>query len=198
MQKIIDVPFYPQKWNHEKWQDNGFDNTNESKHWEPRSCGILSLKMAMDGLAMIHSRPLSASIGELIKQGVTQGAYTPGPGWIHKGLADLAKEYGYRAQNRGGITAKQLQVMIESDHLPIISIKWAFVMKKTLKERLLFWKKYGGHLALVVGVKTTGDNIDGLYVHHTSTTEGYNWVAKFIDLKTFEKAFTGRCIEISI
>lgn len=71
------------------------------------------------------------------------------------------------------------------------SIKWAFKPTKKFKERIFFWKRQGGHLALL-----TGYDQDGLYVHHTSTRAEYNWENKHISWKQFDDGFTGRGIVI--
>jgi D-alanine-D-alanine ligase-like ATP-grasp enzyme len=69
--------------------------------------------------------------------------------------------------------------------------------EKPLREKLLFWKKYGGHLATVVGYKGNDEKPEGLYVHHTSIKPEYNWHFRYITVEEFETGFTGRSIIIS-
>ena len=87
---------------------------------------------------------------------------------------------------RENISVTDLKQFLDNGALPIVSIKWAFKPTKTLKEKLLFWKKSGGHLALVVGYEEKG-----FYVNHTSITEGFNWENRLIPLDEFKKGFTG-------
>ncbi|MFH1405399.1 MAG: hypothetical protein ABIH21_04900, partial [Patescibacteria group bacterium] len=41
-------PFYSQKWDLDKWEMMGFESWDDARYWEKSSCGILSLKMAID------------------------------------------------------------------------------------------------------------------------------------------------------
>ena len=190
------VPFYPQKWDLSQWRDLGFESFEDAEYWERSSCGILCLKMAIDAFLQSKAKPLSPSISEYIKKGVTIGAYKNSTGWSHNGLAQLAKEFGFSGVNRENVSVAELCEALKQNFLPIISIKWAFENYKTLKEKILFWKKFGGHLALVVGFEEENGKLTGFYVHHTSLRPEYNWQYKFLPLQKFEQGFTGRCIMI--
>ena len=59
----------------------------------------------------------------------------------------------------------------------------------------MFWKKIGGHLALVVGYDSdSGDFI----VHHTSIRPEFNWENEHVSQNAFKKSFTGRGIVIKL
>jgi hypothetical protein len=190
------VPFYSQKWNLDDWQKLGFKSYEDAKYWEISSCGVLSLKMAIDGFLLEQGEPLSPSISEYIKKGVALGAYTDALGWSHSGLVRLAEAFGATAVARQNVTPDELREALKNNYLPIISIKWAFESTKSLKEKIFFWKKVGGHLALVVGFDEDEGGVNGFCVHHTSETEEYNWQYKFLPLDKFKQGFTGRCIMI--
>ena len=190
-----EVPFYSQKWDLSQWQKLGFESFEDAKYWEKSSCGILCLKMAIDGFLLAQAKTLSPSIAEYIKQGLEIGAYKDSVGWSHSGLARLAQVFGFSADSRE-LGVAELHEVLKQNFLPIVSIKWAFENHKTLKEKILFWKKFGGHLALVVGFESEGEILKGFYVHHTSLRSEYNWQAKFLPLEKFEQGFTGRCIVI--
>ena len=192
----MEVPFYPQKWDLSQWKNSGFESFEDAKYWEKSSCGILCLKMAIDEFLLAQAKPFSPLIAEYIKKGVGIGAYKDSVGWSHNGLARLAKEFGFSADNREGVSTAELRVVLKQKFLPIISIKWAFEDYRSLKEKILFWKKFGGHLALVVGFEEENGKLKGFYVHHTSLLPEYNWQYKFLPLKKFEQGFTGRCIFI--
>lgn len=192
----MEVPFYPQKWNLSEWQKLGFESFEDAKYWEKSSCGILCLKMAIDGFLSAQAKPLSPSIAEYIKKGVEIGAYKDSVGWSHNGLARLAKEFGFSADNREDVSVAELREALKQNFLSIISIKWAFEDYRSLKEKILFWKKFGGHLALAIGFEDEEGKLKGFYVHHTSLRPEYNWQAKFLPLEKFEQGFTGRCIMI--
>lgn len=191
----MDVPFYLQKWDLEKWEKLGFKSFEDAEYWERSACGILCLKMAIDAFLLDQTEPSSPSIDEYIRKGVEIGAYKDSTGWSHDGLVRLANEFGFSAVRRGNVGAADLREALEEGCLPIISIKWAFEGHRTLREKILFWKKVGGHLALVTGFGK-GKDPGGFYVHHTSIIPAYNWQNKFFPVEKFEKGFTGRCIFI--
>lgn len=188
-----EVPFYPQKWDLDRWQDLGFESFEDARYWEKSSCGTLCLKMAIDAFLSDQAEPSSFSIKEYIKKGVEIGAYEDSTGWSHDGLVRLANELGFSAIRRGNIGVAELREALGKGYLPIVSIKWAFEGRRTLKEKILFWKKVGGHLALVVGFKGEKEP-EGFFVHHTSIRPAYNWPNKYLPVAEFERGFTGRCI----
>ncbi|MBP9782341.1 MAG: C39 family peptidase [Candidatus Pacebacteria bacterium] len=192
----MEAPFYSQKWDLSQWKNLGFESFEDAKYWEKSSCGILCLKMAIDAFLQSKAKPLSPSIAQYIKKGVEIGAYKDSTGWSHGGLARLAKEFGFSGVNRENVSATELREALKQNFLPLISIKWAFENYKTLKEKILFWKKFGGHLALIVGFEEENGKLKGFYVHHTSIRSEYNWQYKFLSLQKFEQGFTGRCIII--
>jgi hypothetical protein len=192
----IEVPFYPQKWDLSQWKSLGFESFEDAKYWEKSSCGILCLKMAIDAFLHLKAEHLSLSIAQYIKKGIEIGAYKDSTGWSHGGLVRLAKEFGFSGINRENVSVIELREALKQNFLPIISIKWAFENYKTLKEKILFWKKIGGHLALVVGFEEENGKLTGFYVHHTSLRPEYNWQYKFLPLEKFEHGFTGRCVYI--
>jgi len=194
---IIKTPFYSQKWDLSNWEKLGFDSYEDANYWEKSSCGVLSLKMAIDSILEKKNEQPTGLISSYISKGVEIGAYKDSTGWSHSGLVDLAKCFNISATSYGNCDEKKLIDNLNRGFLPIISIKWAFENNKSLKERILFWKKYGGHLALVVGYeKDKFGALVGFYIHHTSIIKEYNWKYKLISLGKFKKGFTGRCIVI--
>ncbi|MCR4313681.1 MAG: hypothetical protein NUV84_00335 [Candidatus Uhrbacteria bacterium] len=186
----IRVPLYTQCWDLDAWQDLGYANREDAEYWQRSSCGILCVKMVMDGL---REGAVPHTIKELIDIGVANGAYADATGWSHDGLVELLQSFSFVAQ-RGSFSVGALREALASGALPIVSIKWAFQNTKTLKERILFWKKYGGHLAVLVGYEEERGHLTGFYVHHTSKIFEQNWEARFVPLKKFLKGYTGRGI----
>lgn len=194
--KFTEVPFYPQKWDLTKWKELGFSSQEKAKYWERSCCGILCLKMAFGAIQIRTKNKLTPQVSEIIKQGLVLGAYTHAKGWDHSGLVRLADNYGFTAETFSRISIKQLVDYLKNGFFPIISIKCAFQVNKTLKEKIFFWKKSGGHLALVIGYEEKDGKISGFYVHHTSIRQEYNWADRFIPIKEFKRGFTGRGILI--
>ena len=128
---------------------------------------------------------------ELIKNGLDINAYGHRNGWEHESIKKLANNLGLNTEIHSGSSLEELRSLIDRGFLVIVSIKWAFQDKKFLKERIVFWKKYGGHMALVIDYKK-----DGFLVHHTSTKPEYNWENKLVPYRDFENSFTGRCIAL--
>jgi hypothetical protein len=187
------MPFYSQKWELDQWQELGFESFEEAEYWERSSCGVLCLKMAIDAFLSEQGRPSSPSIDEYIRKGVEIGAYEDSTGWSHDGLVRLANEFGFFATRHGNVSAAELQKALEEGCLPIVSIRWAFERSRSLKEKILFWKKVGGHLALVIGFKG-GEKLEGFFIHHTSIRPAYNWPSRYFPVAEFKRGFTGRCI----
>lgn len=179
----LPIPFHTQYWNLDAWEELGFKSRKEALYWQNSSCGVLCLKMAIEGIT-----GKDFGISALIRTGERLGAYSHKQGWSHDGLARLAQEMNVEAFSREHMTVQNVKDYIDDGCLAIVSIKSAFeAPKKSFKERLLFWKKSGGHLALVIGY-----NEQGFLVHHTSTLEEYNWGNTTIPFQKFERAFTGR------
>jgi len=184
------VPFYPQKWDLSQWKALGFSSEEDARYWERSCCGILCLQMAAE-----YYTKKTYTTHSVIEQGRALGAYTDEYGWSHAGLVQLAGELGMEAE-RGAYAPDDIARTLDAGGLVIISIKWGFRSQKSFKERLRFWKKYGGHLALVIGVERTNNKITHFIVHHTSIREGYNWEAQSVPLAQFKKGYTGRGITI--
>lgn len=180
----MEVPFYSQHWDLDKWSEMGFSSRKEALYWQNSSCGVLCLKMACEAI----SAKVLPTISELVRTGTKVGAYSHRNGWSHKGLAHLARMYGLNAHVAKNLTEESLKNICDKGYLIIVSIKWAFqVPKKSLRERVFFWQKSGGHLALVIGYDR-----NGFRVNHTSTLVNFNWINVSIPFEKFSNAFTGR------
>jgi len=180
---LFDVPLYSQSWDLDNWKKLGFKSRDEAEYWEKSCCGILCINEIASFL-----NKTSYSTVKLIEQGQKLGGYSDKHGWSHDGLVKLATELGLKA-DRKSQTLNDLKIALDDGRLPIISIKWAFKPTKSVKEKLFFWKKYGGHLAVVVGY-----NDKGFYVNHTSKIAEQNWKARLIPYDRFEAGYTGRAI----
>jgi hypothetical protein len=182
------VPFHPQIWDLDNWEGLGFESREDALYWQNSSCGVLCLKMAIEGLL---TRGID-SVSEMIERGKQIDAYSHKRGWSHSGLVKLAETYGVKAYSSESLTAVKLKKILDEGALVIGSIKWAFESRKSWKEKILFWKKTGGHMALVIGY----EDEKGFIVNHTSTSPGYNWEGQLIPFNKFKQGFTGRGVVI--
>lgn len=78
----IDVPFYSQ-----------LEDISDP-YWKGKGCGIASLAMVMD----FFKPNTVTSVDNLLREGIKSGAYLNRAGWIHAGLIDLSKRYGFDGQ----------------------------------------------------------------------------------------------------
>lgn len=182
----LKIPFYPQIWNLDKWNELGFKSREDALYWQNSSCGVLCLKMAIEGLLVKEID----SISKIIEKGKEFSAYSHERGWSHLGLIKLAKVYGVNAYRDEFLTEARLKKILNDGGLVVVSIKWAFESTQDWRERVLFWRKKGGHLALVIGYEEE----KGFIVNHTSISPGYNWERKLIPFRQFGWGFTGRGI----
>ncbi len=189
---IQKVPFHSQHWDLDNWQALGFTSYDDAEYWQRSSCGVLCLQMTAE--YFLHRQ---FSLIDLIRQGKKISAYTDQTGWSHEGLVRLATSIGLKAERRV-MKASDIVSAIDQQAIPIISIKWAFDPTKTVIEKVLFWKKYGGHLAVVVGYRKVENKVVGFYIHHTSKISEQNWIGRFVPSQTFERGYTGRAISISV
>ena len=187
---LYPVPFHSQHWKLTAWESLGFTSEAEARYWERSCCGILCLQMAAE---YFLNTPYQTS--DLIRRGVALGAYSEAVGWNHQGLCLLAHELGLNAQS-AELTPFQIHDELIHGSLVMVSIKWAFNPHKTITERLRR-KLVGGHLALCIGTTTRDSKLTGLFVHHTSTKEAYNWQYHLIPTATFSRGYTGRAVILS-
>lgn len=195
--KKYTVPFYSQHWDLDKWKELGYASHAEAKYWEESSCGILCVKMIIDAFRLKHGQAVLPSTKDLIFEAVTQGSYTDENGWKHEGLRNLMRDMGYKADT-GVFKPEELKKALDEGALPIASVRWGFEAKqKKLKEKIAFWRKYGGHLIVLLGYKQEKGELTGFYVHHTSSYKEKEWADKFIPIEKFNQGFAGRGILVS-
>ncbi len=160
-----EVPFYSQ-----------FKDISSAK-WQKVGCGIASLAMIID----YYKPGQMSSVDKLLEEGISNGAYLNGTGWIHNGLINVSKEYGLNG------TAYDLSYKNTNDALnelekdldngPVIaSVHYTFDPQNPIPH-------------LVVLNKIEGDN---LYYNDPSETSG----GKSISVQDFIKGWKKRYIVI--
>jgi hypothetical protein len=184
------IPFYSQIF--DRYEDDlyGFNSLAEMKYWEGRSCGVLCLKMVMEGL----SNERIYSPGELIQKGISLNAYCD-KGWIHKGLVKLASSYGFSGQDFRSSTISDLCNEIDQNRVCIASVTPRFLGGEKNLKTGEYYRKYG-HLVVVFGYTLENSSIKSLIVHHSSFKEEYNWPNKLFEVEDYNKSFSGNFISI--
>jgi len=151
--------------------------------WQPRSCGVVALKMAMDFLAQNKADYKTNSLSELIAEGVSYKGHSMEHGWYHDALLKIARSHGFAESFRKEWASAEekkeaLQYIIAfiEDSIPVVaSIKSAT----------------GGHLVLLVGYSD-----DGLWYHDPDAYDREKGKFKFIAIELFLEAWKGRIIVI--
>ena len=89
MAKLInyDVPFFSQQ------------SPGVSEEWRYRGCGISALKMVLD-YWHAEKQGETTGINQILETGLAIGAYLQNIGWIHSGLVNIGRQYGYTGYNQ--------------------------------------------------------------------------------------------------
>ena len=187
----MDFPFYTQQMTAENWQLEQFPSLEEGKYWTMRSCGIASLRMVLDGYGKNVERH-----GPMIEKGVAAGAYKPGIGWIHWGLAHMAADYGIYGEALRDKTVEDLKQELDNGHPCIISIAPSFMGGKPREDGTGVYGK-SGHLIPVFGYETEDGRLTAFLVHHPSAFTERNKPHWWVPMEDFLASFSGNFIRFS-
>jgi len=167
----IQLPYYSQQ------RDVG------DPEWKDRACGVVCLKMVLDGL--LRAR---VSVSELIGRGLEIGGYDFDIGWRHDGLVSLAKEYGLEMTRREykSADAREKEILFRQGVSDIV--RSLAEKKPVLVSVLKRFRDTGGfHIVVLVGLKTDEGVLKGFYYHDSDTRAGEAGEGLFVDMDTFEK-----------
>lgn len=189
------VPFCTQRVTEDSWQSDGFVSFQDGDSWQLRGCGIASLRMVVDAyLQQGCPNATCGGQGSMIYKGVEKGAYKPGVGWIHKGLADMAEEYGLQGTAYRGKTAEQLAEEISKDHPCIVSVTPRFA-GGTMNEKTGMPWSTGGHLVVVYGFETDDNGeLCAFLTHHSSCFQESNTPDWRVGIDAFRASFSSNFI----
>ena len=188
----IDIPFYSQQVSQKTYRQDGFDSFDEALSWEKRGCGIASVRMIIDGFQNEIGQKHCGSHGEMIHVGLKLNAYKENIGWIHQGLCNLAANFDIQGQAFRGKTVLDLQQEIEKGNPCIASVTPRFAGGQMNEEGEVY--KTGGHLIVVMGTVTEGEELKAFIVNHPSCFENCNWEKFEVDVDRFAASFSGNFI----
>lgn len=181
MKKIVKlkypIPFYTQKV--DNYIESGFSNLEEGSYWQDKGCGIVSLKMIIDGFLIYNNQHISDSYGKLLKKGLSIGGYCE-RGWIHKKLIKIAEIYNVHGEWHNNATAIDIKNSIDKNKPCIASVSVCFNPKVK-----------GGHLIVILGYIEDNSKLTHLIVNHPSSEESCNYIQQEIEVRKFEKSFSG-------
>jgi len=187
--EIKGVPFFSQRLNEDNFQNEGFANLDEAKHWSERICALACLKMILK--KNFHDRGFP--LAELLKKGKEIRAYREDVGWLHQGIADLSTKYGLYAKRESiGSNLEKLGQHILHNELVIASVSVGFEAGKEYPEEdgSIYIVPRGGHLVVVFGAEVKNGEIKKLKLHHPSSEKEYEWPNFEIDRTDFLKSFS--------
>jgi hypothetical protein len=190
MKKILDVPYYSEF-------DEIDGSTEHIELFKRRSCGIVSVKMAVDYIT--HSTGLGMiSLNRLIKLSIKHKAYRLSiggrrnySGWSHSGIIKALSEAGFVAwrkrcfvlpsdiahlKNEGiesdGIKRYKEQELGEFLETLAKSIDGGYPVIVSIEKNL--GKKITPHLVVMTGYERKGSKIAGFYINDPNNPKSNN------------------------
>lgn len=171
------VPFFTQRSS--DYAADGYPSREVADHWQERSCGVACARMVV-GAFLDLEPPLP---WELIERMIAHGAYLPGKGWIHAGIATfLSDQYGFTCSRGRAENIADLVELLKDGALVIASV--AVGLEGTSKS---------GHLIVVHGFEDEASQTS-LIVHHPSSWASYEWIDRKVPTQHFWNYFSGNVI----
>jgi len=177
-----------------RWAEYGADTPDEYRHWAMRSCGVVCVKMAVEGLAGIAPRPVM----DWVREGLSIDGYLTEiradrpveMGWKHAALAELARRHGLHAELASRLTLDDLDERLRADRLIIASVT------SELGEDAPITRQ-NGHLIVVYGAELdSSSQVQGVVAHNPSGRRPELQAGASIPAGRFMEGFSGRGIVI--
>jgi hypothetical protein len=181
-----------------RWAEYGAATPDEYAHWALRACGVVAVKMAVEGLLNRPARPVM----DWIQAGLELDGYLTelrpdrpdGPvekGWRHTALARLAENCGLEAWLAARLAPDDLARHIQSECVVIASVS------SELGEEQGPITRSTGHLVVVYGVALDEQGrMDAAILHNPSGCTPSLRQGARIPRSRFEPGFSGRGIII--
>ena len=183
------------------WASYGASTPEEYAHWALRSCGVVCVKMAVEGLT---TGTPSGTVVDWVQAGLHIDGYITElrptadrpdkpveKGWKHAALAQLAKAHGLRAELVSDLALDDLAAHARADRLVIASVS------AELGEESAPITRSSGHLVLVLGVALDGAGaVQRVVVHNPSGRSRALQESARIDAARFAQGFSGRGIVV--
>lgn len=177
-----------------RWAEYGAQSPEEYAHWAKRSCGVVCVKMAVEGITQQGSR----SIMSWVRQGLSLDGYLTEiradrpveKGWKHASLAELAQANGCSSKLVAELTIGGLAEHVRQDRLVIASVSSELGEDGPIT-------RSSGHLVVVYGMEVReGGEIKGVRLHNPSGRSPMLQAEALIPAARFVAAFSGRGITI--
>jgi len=170
----LNVPLIRQKMT----ISDGFATEREALEFGNNSCGAACLKMVLEAFGIKNSM----GVKRIQELAIEKKCYLEPVGWLHKGLAQMAREYGLGARTIKFKRPEKMLAELKDGKLIIASVSCGFDQKKK-----------GGHLIVIRGVTFEGGKLAKVLFNDPS---GFGQDHQEIDGKSFLNSWTGRAIII--
>jgi hypothetical protein len=175
----------------------GAADAAEYAHWARRSCGVVCVKMAVEGIRGGAAQPVMAWVREgLAINGYLTELRADRPerpiekGWKHASLAELAQRYGCSVEMMRDVTAADLAAQVRAGRVVIASVTSEMGEEGEIT-------RSSGHLVLVIGVGIDeAGRVMEVIVHNPSGRTAALQCKARIPAERFMRGFSGRGIAI--
>jgi hypothetical protein len=180
-----------------RWAEYGAGSPAEYAHWAMRSCGVVCIKMAVEGIAKLPPR----SVMEWVNEGLALDGYLTEIrrdrpveiGWKHASLAELARRHGCAAEPAPHLSLESIADHIRADRMVIASVTSELGEDAPITRR-------NGHLIVIHGVALgeprhgeTG-RVETIIAHNPSGRRPETQIGAHIPAGRFMEGFSGRGI----
>jgi hypothetical protein len=176
------------------WAAYGADSPAEYAHWALRACGVVCVKMAVDGLTGADSGPVMS----WVRAGLALDGYLAERradrrveiGWKHSALARLAVDRGCKAKLAQGLSLDDLAAHVGAGKIVIASVS------SEIGEDVPITRS-SGHLVVVYGVEIGVDGeVEAVILHNPSGRTAALQAGARLPAGRFRQAFSRRGIII--
>jgi hypothetical protein len=178
-----------------RWAEYGAETPQDYAHWALRSCGVVCIKMAVEGLMDIPPRPVM----DWVREGLALNGYLAEIrrerpveiGWKHAALAELARAHGCRAELVSGLEPSDLADHVRAERLVIASVTSELGEDAPIT-------RHNGHLVVVTGVNLDEQGrVESITAHNPSGRRPAMQAGAILPAGRFAAGFSGRGIVIS-
>lgn len=178
-----------------RWAEYGANDPAEYAHWARRSCGVVCVKMAVEGLCGQTGK----TVMDWVREGLAINGYLTElrhdrperpleKGWKHASLAQLARSAGCCAEIVSGLTLDVLARYIQAGRVLIASVSSELGEEGPVTRQ-------SGHLVLIYGIGLNeAGHIQEIILHNPSGRSERLQAGARIPATRFMEGFSGRGI----
>ena len=176
-----------------RWAESGAESPQEYAYWVERACGVACLKMCVEAVggpkySLVDWAHIGLERGGyLVRHNEDGSVYEVG--WIHRVLAEMAKENGLIAASHPAML-EEIPEYLRRERMVIASVSY-----EAGDDRLPITRR-GGHLMVVVGAECADGFPYAFYVNNPSGRRAELQAGARLPLERFAPAYSGHIIVI--